>query len=733
MAIIQKRYAHLNQADSGSLHRKLDATEAYITGSLTAASTLSVAGQADFDDKIVVDLDITGSANLNIALESNLQGAVYAGDLLDVAGDADFAQAVRITGELTGSAAALLSSTLKVDGQADMVDVLPQVDLTYDLGSPAKRWAELHAGTAAFTNLDVDYLDVAVTASVAQLTGSAGAVFSAGDVLVQAGKVSASSDVEAGGALTVAGNADLNGQLDVAAAATFHSTVSASGDAQLGGTLTVAGNADLNGTADVAGNFTVAATMFSVIAASGDTSIAGDLVVSGDLTVMGDRIEAQITELRIEDGLITLMSGSPNPSTSSGAGVEVDTGVTVTQVFNALGEPVITETPNKRPTLAFSNAESAWTSNLDFNPTADLTYDLGIPSKRWNEINAGSGSFAGPLSAATVSASAGIEGGSFATDGTLTVQGAADLNGGLDVVGSISASADVTAASFAADGEAHVGTLLVDGYAEVSGGLGVEGAVSASAGVTAASFAADGLADFGSLQVAGTADLNGGLNVIGAVSASEGVTAASFTADGLGDFGSLDVSGNATLTSLTASVGAEIQGPLSASELTVGGNAVFNGTATFNGTFAVPGTGDFGSLVVGGINLSPISSSNPVSTIDAGNAVIMAQTLIDDGDMAKFEIEVIARGGENAAAWKISVAAMRDGGTATAAATELSKEFFGALGAQLDVDINTVAGMGAAAPAIQVIVKGAASAGTVYWDAQIVKKMVLGNDGSRKY
>jgi hypothetical protein len=717
MAIIQKRYAHLNQADSGSLHRKLDATEAYITGSLTAASTLSVAGQADFDDKIVVDLDITGSANLNIALESNLQGAVYAGDLLDVAGDADFAQAVRITGELTGSAAALLSSTLKVDGQADMVDVLPQVDLTYDLGSPAKRWAELHAGTAAFTNLDVDYLDVAVTASVAQLTGSAGAVFSAGDVLVQAGKVSASSDVEAGGALTVAGNADLNGQLDVAAAATFHSTVSASGDAQLGGTLTVAGNADLNGTADVAGNFTVASTMFSVIAATGDTSIAGDLVVSGDLTVMGDRIEAQISELRIEDGLITLMSGSTSRAVSAGAGVEVDVGDAIN---------------GARPTLAFSNAEDAWTSNLDFNPTADLTYDLGIPSKRWNEINAGSGSFAGPLSAATVSASAGIEGGSFATDGTLTVQGAADLNGGLDVVGSISASADVTAASFAADGEAHVGTLLVDGYAEVSGGLGVEGAVSASAGVTAASFAADGLADFGSLQVAGTADLNGGLNVIGAVSASEGVTAASFTADGLGDFGSLDVTGNATLTSLTASVGAEIQGPLSASELTVGGNAVFNGTATFNGTFAVPGTGDFGSLVVGGINLSPISSSNPVSTMEDGQTVMLTQT-IESGDMAKFEVEVIARGLENAAAWKISVAAIQDGNVITAAATELSKEFFGLLGAQLDVDINVVAAAGAAGPAIQVIAKGAQGAAEVFWDAQIVKKMVLGEMGQRKY
>ena len=642
MAIIQKRYAHLNQADSGSLHRKLDATEAYITGSLV------VKGAATLDSTLTV----ANLADLNGALE--------------------------VAGEITGSSPVLFGSTLKVDGQADMVDVLPQVDLTYDLGSAALRWAELHAGTAAFTNLEADYLDVAVTASVAQLTGSAGAVFSAGDVLVQAGKVSASLDLEAGGALTVAGNADLNGKLDVAAAAEFHSTVSASGNAQLGGTLTVAGNADLNGDADVAGNFSVASNMFSVIAASGDTSIAGDLVVSGDLTVMGDRIEAQITELRIEDGLITLMSGSTSRMVSDGAGIEVDVGVAAN---------------GAKPSLAFSNAEDAWTSNLDFNPTADLTYDLGIPTKRWNEVNAGSGSFEGPLSAATVSASAGIEGGSIATDGTLTVQGAADLNGGLDVIGAVSASQGVTAASFAADGEGHFGTLLVDGYAEVSGGLGVEGAVSASAGVTAASF----------------------------------------TADGLGDFGDLDVSGNATLASLTASVGAEIQGELSASSLVVENAADFYGTATFHGTFAVPGEGSFGSLTVGGINLSPISSSNPVSTMEDSTTVMLAQTF-DSGDIAKFEIEVIARGLENAAAWKISVAALRDGATITAAATELSKEFFGLLGAQLDVDINVVPGAGnAAAPVIQVVAKGAMGAAEVYWDAQIVKKMVLGETGERKY
>jgi hypothetical protein len=751
MAIISKKYAHLNTSDSGSLHKKLDATEAYITGSLTAASTLSVAGQADFDDKIVVDLDITGSANLNIALESNLQGAVYAGGLLDVAGDADFAQAVRITGELTGSAAALLSSTLKVDGQADMVDVLPQADLSYDLGSPALRWAELHAGTAAFTNLEVDYLDVAVTASVAQLTGSAGAVFSAGDVLVQAGKVSASSDLQAGGALAVAGNADLNGALDVALAADLHgavvaySTLNVQGAADLDTTLNVDGiatfqddvyaKADLNVsgalevalTANVVGNFSVATNKFTVAASSGDTAVAGDLIVSGDLTVMGDRIEAQISELRVEDGLITLMSGSTGRLMSNSAGIEVEVG-------SGNGElPVI------KFASALGGASGSWESNLDWIPTEDLKYDLGIATRRWRELNiSGNANVGGDLDVTGAASVGALDAAS------LAVSGEATFGAGIAVTGTGSFTGDIAAASASFSGDlTALGMFSVLGNASFSSDISAFGSASfggnlvvgtplgggeinAASMILSGDITADDAA-FNTLSVVGLSDLDA-VQVAGPATFAQSIAvtgSGSFT----GDISAV----SASLSGDLSAVNATLTGDLSAASGSFSGDLDVYGTATFHGTFAVPGTGDFGSLVVGGINMSPISSSNPVSTVDAGNAVMMAQTLIDDGDMAKFEIEVIARGGENAAAWKISVAAMRDGGTATAAATELSKEFFGALGAQLDVDINTVAGMGAAAPAIQVIVKGAASAGTVYWDAQIVKKMVLGNDGSRKY
>ena len=753
MAIISKKYAHLNSSDSGSLHKKLDATEAYITGSLTAASTLNVkgastlestlavTGQADFDSKIVVDLDITGSANLSIAQESHLQGAVYAGDLLDVAGDADFAQAVRITGELTGSSPALLSSTLKVDGQADMVDVLPQSDLAYDLGSAAKRWAELHAGAASFTNLDVDYLDVAVTASVAQLTGSAGAVFSAGDVLVQAGKVSASSDLQAGGQLTVAGDADLNAKLDVAGASDLHgavtaySTMNVQGAADLDSTLNVDGiatfqddvyaKADLNVsgalevalTANVAGNFSVATNKFTVAASSGDTAVAGDLIVSGDLTVMGDRIEAQVTQLVVEDGLVTLMSGSTSRGMSNDAGIEVEVGIN----------------SGEMPAIKFANAvggaSGSWVSNLDWVPSLDLTYDLGIPSNRWRELNiSGNANIGGAVDAASVAAD------------SLAVSGPATFALGIAVTGTGSFSGNIDAAHGIFSGDISAQSASFGGDLTVQGIAGVVGAFSAGSISTFGDLSARSGSFSGDVTIAKTLGVTGNVSMVSSASISGDLligndlgvygqtTLAQLAVTGLSDLDALQASGPATFAQSIAVTGSgSFTGDLSAASASFSGDLDVYGTATFHGTFAVPGTGDFGSLVVGGINMSPISSSSPVSTVDGGTANMLTQTLVS-GDMAKYEIEVIARGGSNAASWKISVAAMHDGSDVQAAATELSKEFFGSLGAQLDVDVQTYAG------GIDIIAKGAASAGTVYWDCQIVKKMVLDSaNGARKY
>lgn len=737
MAIIQKRYAHLNQADSGSLHRKLDATSAYITGSLEAASTLTVRGEAQFDDVAkfgdttaaiaglpgaVPNLDLAVSGSAVVGDTFMVLGFVQAGADLEVAGEAHVDGNLEVVGEITGSAPALLQSTLKVDGQADMVDVLPQLDLTYDLGSAALRWAELHAGTAAFTNLEADYLDVAVTASVAQLTGSAGAVFSAGDVLVQAGKVSASLNLEAGGQLVVAGNADLNGQLDVFGqsdlhgAVIAHGTMNVQGAADLDSTLNVDGiaefqddvfaKADLNVsgalevalTANVAGNFSVATNKFTVAASSGDAAFAGDVTVSGDLVVLGDRVEAQVQQLVIEDGLITLMSGSPNRTASNEAGIEIEVG--------GVGE---------MPAIKFANAlggaSGSWVSNLDWIPSEDLKYDLGIASKRWRELNlSGNANVGGALDVAGAASVGALDASS------LAVAGAATFAAGIAVTGTGSFSGDLSAASGSFSGDVSVVGALDAASADIAGL------------VQAGSLSVTGLSDLDALQVSGPATFAQGIAVTGTGSFSGDLSAvsASFGGDlavtGVSTFGDLATfNGGATVPAgetLTIAAGAtlDVLGTANYVNLSATGNGTFGGNVVVTG-----------SLTVGGIDMSPIASVSPKSTVDGSSTALLTQTLAS-GDMAKFEIEVIARGASNAASWKISVAALHDGTDIQAAATELSKEFFGALGANLDVDIQV------SAPYIDVIAKGAASAGTVYWDCQIVKKMVMdSSNGSRKY
>jgi len=56
----------------------------------------------------------------------------------------------------------------------------------------------------------------------------------------------------------------------------------------------------------------------------GDGDFTGDVQVNGNLTVLGSATEIQTSELRIEDKLITVASGSSDSSAADGAGLEID-------------------------------------------------------------------------------------------------------------------------------------------------------------------------------------------------------------------------------------------------------------------------------------------------------------------------------------------------------------------------------------------------------------------------
>jgi hypothetical protein len=55
-------------------------------------------------------------------------------------------------------------------------------------------------------------------------------------------------------------------------------------------------------------------------------SFTGDVTVSGNLIVTGTRTELQTSQLKVEDALITVASGSANSTAADGAGIEIDMG-----------------------------------------------------------------------------------------------------------------------------------------------------------------------------------------------------------------------------------------------------------------------------------------------------------------------------------------------------------------------------------------------------------------------
>jgi hypothetical protein len=66
------------------------------------------------------------------------------------------------------------------------------------------------------------------------------------------------------------------------------------------------------------------ATTNNVVFADGD--FTGDVQINGSLVVQGSATELQVSELRIEDKLITVASGSANSTAANGGGIEIDRG-----------------------------------------------------------------------------------------------------------------------------------------------------------------------------------------------------------------------------------------------------------------------------------------------------------------------------------------------------------------------------------------------------------------------
>ena len=93
-------------------------------------------------------------------------------------------------------------------------------------------------------------------------------------------------------------------------------------------------SAEVTQLATIGDSTTISATQWEYLGASNqgiattdDVTFASaslnNVVISGNLTVLGDAVELGVSELRIEDKLITVASGSADSSTADGAGIEI--------------------------------------------------------------------------------------------------------------------------------------------------------------------------------------------------------------------------------------------------------------------------------------------------------------------------------------------------------------------------------------------------------------------------
>jgi cytoskeletal protein CcmA (bactofilin family) len=261
-------------------------------------------------------LEVVGSATLASTLSvtgaSTLTGNVSMGGDLLVAGNAV------IQGTLTANGGTLTLGDADTDNVVFNADInshiLPNTDNTYDLGSAAKSWRNLHVdGTATLNNISITGSQTisATTQSTDKDTGA----------LVVEGGVGVEKNVNVGGSLAVTETTTLSSTLSVS------DTISATKASGTG------------------------------LAITADATIGGNLTVTGNLTINGTTTNINTTNLVVEDKNVVLADvATPTDTTADGGGITIK-GAT-DKTFN------------------WVNSTAAWTSSENVNVATGKTYKI---------------------------------------------------------------------------------------------------------------------------------------------------------------------------------------------------------------------------------------------------------------------------------------------------------------------------------------------------------------------
>ena len=279
------------------------------------------------------------------------------------------------------------------------------------------------------------------------------------------------------------------------------------------------------------------------------TGVSSVTTVQGDLNVLGTTTQLQISDLKIEDRLIEIASGSTTSVSANGAGLFIS------------GANVF---------FSWSNAETNMrlASGLFVNGAITSSTILVAQTASFNHISA-SGNISG--GALFVEGNTSLRG-NVTASGTVSasvlfVQNATNISGGLEVVGNISgkeyisASKGITGSGVWSAGEIRaLSNVQFDGTGLVGGKLTVTNAISASNSISGA-----GIQSNGNFRATGNSILDGLATFNNSISASGVITASGLRIEGEGFYGSSSFVGPITGSTAWFSDNLRVTGSITAS------------------------------------------------------------------------------------------------------------------------------------------------------------------------
>ena len=565
-------------------------------------------------------------SNINV---NNLTPLLGSGSSVSVSGSLVVKNDVTIGGHLYIGDANTDSVTFSAEVSSSVV---PDANITYDLGSSAKKWKELYLnslvvkhitasgnisasgtgvnGTGSFHHMDVNgnitasgtgsfqqgvianqsssftYISMSgalktayhVSASKLQLTKTAEIYGSA-----SMGYISSSGD------LTASGTGSFGGGIDSSTATGSFGQVTAVGDVSSSGTgsfmdVFIDDNLEVQGDTNLHGNISGSGT---ATASFGHISASGDISTSTDVHAVQYFTDSLIFATGNQASNTVKLGGGASVTRIHGLSIDVSGSISMSGDMTLTGD------------ISSSGRISA---SSGFETDAGTTSNFGTISSSGNLIISGDVSASG-----RISASNGFQAGTLSTSsfGYLSASGTAYFGAATVVIngnaghitasGNISASGTVYAQSFESPGDVEID---INDSINVAGGITASGNISASGGIhsqtsrTIGNIEVGGEAQFGStgFQV----DPPSTVYVTGDITATTNITASgNISSSGIFQGNSLQLANNG-INSLTL----HASGLISASSTIAGTALTLATTGTTYATIDALGTGSF----LGGID-----------------------------------------------------------------------------------------------------------------------------------